>query len=149
MKLTKTTIDRIINLYMQDASWTLISKAIGVHRNTLWLWRCEGAKDVASGLHAELDRRLCEAREVLYAKYHEVVRRAATQPRIYSTYRVLWNVKTGEVLSREWIIKTKPPDASIALRRLAVLCPESWAPSNGEGSVSLPHLPLLPLTRRK
>ena len=49
--------------------------------------------------------------------------------------KVRWRVDAlgnVEMLSRELIIKEKPPDWQLALRWLAVMDPESWAESAGD-----------------
>ena len=125
LKLDDDMIESICQCLKLRMKWNQIAAHVDVHPGTLRGWIASG-ENAKSGKKRELVLAIERTRAELYEDYSTVVRNA-----------ILFGSETRTVKERtdpdgstyrEVVIKHTGPDAGLALKVLALMQPEAWAP---------------------
>ena len=118
-------IEQICDLIRHRLTWSQIANVLGIHRNTLILWRKQG-KDTASGIYHNLVVAVEKTKGELYHEYSAIVRDQMLNGAETTTTKIISD-KDGNILRIEDTRIKNPPDPKLVLKMLAIMNPAEWA----------------------
>ena len=125
LKLDASVIARVCQCLKLRMKWNQIAAKLGVHPATLRNWIVAGEK-AKSGIKRELVLAIEQTKSELYEDYSEVVRNAI----LFGSEETI--IKTRDLPDgksyREEVTKRTGPNAGLAMKVLALMQPEQWAP---------------------
>lgn len=121
-KLTKTLIDRIVELKRLQFNNSQIANAIGVSRQTLWNWQQQG-KTQKRGLARQYVDAIEKVEYEMYQRYVTAVQNEALTGKRVVTKKHLRDAN-GKVTATEKTERQESPNASLALKLLQTHYPE-------------------------
>ena len=125
LKLDERVIESICQCLKLRMKWYQIAAHIGVNPGTLREWIASGKK-AKSGIKRNLVLAIEQTKSELYEDYSIVIRNAILFGSETTTVKERTNPE-GKMY-RETITKQTGPDAGLALKVLALMQPERWAP---------------------
>ena len=125
LKLDDGVIEIICQCLKLRMKWNQIAAHIGVHPGTLRGWIAAGEK-AKSGIKRELVLAIERTKSELYSDYSGVVRNAILFGSETTTLKVRTDAE-GNVY-REEVTKHTGPNAGLAMKVLALMQPDIWAP---------------------
>lgn len=125
LKLDKSMIEVICQCLKLRMKWKQIAAHIGVDPTTLRKWIVSGEK-AKSGIKRDLVLAIERTKAELYEDYSAVVRNAILFGSETTTRKVRTDAE-GKVY-REEVTKQTGPNAGLAMKVLALMQPEVWAP---------------------
>ena len=127
LKLTDELIDQICERVKLRLKWKEIAHAIGVSPRTLQLWRRDGER-AKSGIKLKLVRSIQQAQASLTLDLSNVVIDEVLNGSKTITTK-LRKDNAGNIIGTETTIKQTFSDPKLALKVLALMHPDRWAPT--------------------
>lgn len=125
LKLDASVIARVCQCLKLRMKWNQIAAKLGVHPATLRNWIVAGEK-AKSGIKRELFLAIEQAKSELYEDYSDVVRDAILHGSETTTVKIRTDAEGNRYT--EEVTKRTGPNAGLAMKVLALMQPEQWAP---------------------
>ncbi len=125
-RLTYKIVERICELKKGRMSWRGIAAAIGVHENTLFLWRKKG-EESDSGVYHALVVGIEQAEAELYELATQTIFKDAFEGHTKNSTKVVIDENGNKRVEEK--TEEIAPNSALALKILERLHPEIWQPT--------------------